>query len=184
MDPGAGVDPRGNARPARARRQHHEKHPRAPPGLPPGAPHQELDQTCSVSGRRWAGPARRRSLRAPGSPTSACTRAGRPHRVRASELDGPRADASAEIIRHLFPHLRGRHRGERIKDFRRAWQGACRRAKVGPMQAGEIEPLGKSRTCRGVFRWVLGRRGVIWGLQGAVAGIVLGIPPESRSRPD
>ena len=37
------------------------------------------------------------------------------------------------IIPHLFPHLRGRHRGERIKDFRRAWQGACRRAKVGPM---------------------------------------------------
>jgi integrase len=36
------------------------------------------------------------------------------------------------IIPHLFPHLRGRHRGERIKDFRRAWQGACRRAKVGP----------------------------------------------------
>jgi integrase len=27
------------------------------------------------------------------------------------------------IIPHLFPHLRGRHRGERIKDFRRAWQG-------------------------------------------------------------
>jgi len=36
------------------------------------------------------------------------------------------------IIPHLFPHLRGRYRGERIKDFRRAWQGACRRAKVGP----------------------------------------------------
>jgi integrase len=36
------------------------------------------------------------------------------------------------IIPHVFPHLRGRHRGERIKDFRRAWQGACRRAKVGP----------------------------------------------------
>jgi len=36
------------------------------------------------------------------------------------------------IIPYLFPHLRGRHRGERIKDYRRAWQGACRRAGVGP----------------------------------------------------
>jgi hypothetical protein len=33
------------------------------------------------------------------------------------------------IIPHLFPHTRGRHRVERIQDFRQAWQGACRRAQ-------------------------------------------------------
>ncbi|HXX74158.1 MAG TPA: site-specific integrase, partial [Nitrospiraceae bacterium] len=33
------------------------------------------------------------------------------------------------IIPHLFPHLTGRHIGERIQDFRKAWATACK--KVG-----------------------------------------------------
>jgi site-specific recombinase XerD len=32
------------------------------------------------------------------------------------------------IISCLFPHLRGRHRGERMQDFRGTWQTACRKA--------------------------------------------------------
>ena len=32
------------------------------------------------------------------------------------------------IIPHLFPHLCGRHRGERIRDFRKRWSRACREA--------------------------------------------------------
>jgi integrase len=44
------------------------------------------------------------------------------------------------IIPHLFPHLQGRHRGERIKDFRRAWQGACRRA--APLEYADGVPSG------------------------------------------
>jgi integrase len=35
------------------------------------------------------------------------------------------------IIPHLFPHLRGRHRGERIKDFRRVGQGPAGAPRSG-----------------------------------------------------
>jgi len=34
----------------------------------------------------------------------------------------------ARVIPHVFPHLDGPHRGERRRDFRRAWTTACRRA--------------------------------------------------------
>ncbi len=34
------------------------------------------------------------------------------------------------IIPFLFPHLTGRRQGERIKDFRKAWSTACRKAGV------------------------------------------------------
>ena len=34
---------------------------------------------------------------------------------------------TGRIVPYLFPHLRGQHRGERIKDFRRSWQTACLR---------------------------------------------------------
>jgi integrase len=32
------------------------------------------------------------------------------------------------IIPFLFPHLRGRHKGKRIQDFKRAWKAACLKA--------------------------------------------------------
>lgn len=35
---------------------------------------------------------------------------------------------SGRIIPHVFPHLTGRFQGERIGNFRQAWQTACRRA--------------------------------------------------------
>ena len=37
---------------------------------------------------------------------------------------------TGRIIPYLFPHLRGRHAGERIGDFRKAWSTACRRAAL------------------------------------------------------
>lgn len=33
------------------------------------------------------------------------------------------------IIPWLFPHLHGRHQGERIKSFRKTWTKACREAE-------------------------------------------------------
>ena len=35
---------------------------------------------------------------------------------------------TGRIIPFVFPHLRGVHRGERRRDFRRAWESACRQA--------------------------------------------------------
>ena len=32
------------------------------------------------------------------------------------------------IVPYVFPHLKGRHRGERRQDFRRAWATACKNA--------------------------------------------------------
>jgi integrase len=32
------------------------------------------------------------------------------------------------IIRYVFPYLKGRHRGKRVRDFRKAWKTACLRA--------------------------------------------------------
>jgi integrase len=36
---------------------------------------------------------------------------------------------TGQIIPYLFPHVRGRHKGKRIQDFKNAWKEAC--AKVG-----------------------------------------------------
>jgi integrase len=33
-----------------------------------------------------------------------------------------------QIISYLFPYLQGRHRGQRIQDFRKAWKTACLKA--------------------------------------------------------
>jgi integrase len=33
-----------------------------------------------------------------------------------------------QIIPYLFPHLRGRHKGKRIQDFKRVWRAACVKA--------------------------------------------------------
>ena len=35
---------------------------------------------------------------------------------------------TGRIIPYLFPHLDGRHQGKRIRDFRKAWLTACRKA--------------------------------------------------------
>jgi integrase len=32
------------------------------------------------------------------------------------------------ILPYLFPHLQGRHKGKRIRDFKRAWKAACTKA--------------------------------------------------------
>lgn len=40
---------------------------------------------------------------------------------------------TGRIIPHLFPHSRGRHKGERRRDFRKAWVTACRKGGVPGM---------------------------------------------------
>src|ERR1043166_8584943 len=50
----------------------------------------------------------------------------------AAELEPVRAleKKLGRIIPFVFPHLRGRRRGERIGDFRKAWLAACKQAGV------------------------------------------------------
>lgn len=37
---------------------------------------------------------------------------------------------TGRIIPYLFPHLKGRFKGQRRQDFRKTWQGACSKAKL------------------------------------------------------
>ncbi len=48
-------------------------------------------------------------------------------RVRALERN------TGRIIPYLFPHLKGRRQGQRIRNFRKAWKTACRKAGVPGM---------------------------------------------------
>lgn len=48
-------------------------------------------------------------------------------RVRALERQ------TGRIIPYLFPHLKGRRQGQRIRNFRKAWKTACRKAGVPGM---------------------------------------------------
>lgn len=46
------------------------------------------------------------------------------HMVRVAALEM----GMKKIIPYVFPHLTGNHRGERIKDFKKAWKTACQKA--------------------------------------------------------
>jgi hypothetical protein len=41
---------------------------------------------------------------------------------------------SQECRPWTFPHLTGKHRGERIRDFRKAWASACLEAELGSLR--------------------------------------------------
>jgi integrase len=44
-------------------------------------------------------------------------------------LERRQLDLDAGTLRApLFPHLKGRHRGRRIQDFKKAWKAACEKA--------------------------------------------------------
>ena len=38
------------------------------------------------------------------------------------------------VVPYLFPHLEGRHRGERIQEFRKSWATACRKAGLASVE--------------------------------------------------
>ena len=53
--------------------------------------------------------------------------AGHVERIRAVERQ------TGRVIPYLFPHFTGRRQGRRIRDFRKSWVSACRRAGVPGM---------------------------------------------------
>jgi len=38
------------------------------------------------------------------------------------------------VVPYLFPHLGGRHRGERIQEFRKSWATACLKAGLASVE--------------------------------------------------
>jgi integrase len=116
-------------------------------------------------------------------------------RVRALEQD------TQQVIPWVFPHLSGRHRGQRIQDFKKAWKTACRKAGCSGMLRHDfrrtaVRNMERVGVARSVATEVTGHRSesvyrryaivsdadlqeVVRKLTGIVSGIVSDMPAQS-----